>query len=121
MENGQRIEAKIDELTKQVSDIRESSARCDERTKGLQEQFALFSKTRAASCPMATILEGQTRRIESVKDDIIEDRGTIGELERCTGNLKVSHRTNKMLFIILSGVVGVAGSLVGILAAVGVI
>lgn len=128
MKNAERIESKIDGLAESVGELREGMATMMERTEQMQMAQLTAAKTRAATCPMTSVIAQYGVRVDSLGDDISEDRVDMGNLKTCAEGLKkdvVNHgiklTTNKRLMTGTIGLVSVVGIVVGVLAAVGVI
>jgi hypothetical protein len=122
MENGTRIEAKIDALTKVVNEMNERLGRYDERGTLLEKRFDNFlDRDRLATCPLRAdvpylcnqvdeIIKVQSaceKRLDVMRDDILDIRTRFKFMRWVTAGL---------IALISSG-----GIIVGILAATHII
>jgi hypothetical protein len=122
MENGTRIEAKIDALTKVVNDMNERLGRYDERGLLLEKRFDTYlERDRLATCPVRgdvphiceqvdEIIKVQMaceKRLDIMRDDILDIRTRFKFMRWITAGL---------IALISSG-----GIIVGILAATHII
>ncbi len=121
MENGERIEMKIDHLTEQVSGVRESQATLLERSVQLEKRFEGFANTRDATCPLRPALQ----RIGDKADTSIKDIGVLElaaeKTDTCVDGLKTKVTFAKWVWRGIVGLVVLAGGVVGLLMAAGAI
>lgn len=117
----ERLEKKVDSLCESMMNVKADVATVLERTTQLQARFEGFANSREATCPMKSAL---TRIGDKADDSIKHMNGLTGECSSSTtkvDNIVNQWRSFKWTWIGIAGAIGLIGSVLGILAAVGVL